>query len=86
MPVKRAAIKALRQNRKRHAHNVAVKSDVRKTVKEARRLLATKDKANATEAIKIAVKKLDRAAQKGILKKNTAARLKSRLSLGLKKL
>ncbi len=86
MPVKRAAMKALRQNRKRHDRNVAIKNNVRKAVKEARRLLATKDKAKAVEAITIAVKKLDKAAQKGILKKNTAARLKSRLSLGLRKL
>ena len=86
MPVKRAAMKALRQNRKRHDRNVAIKNNVRKAVKEARRLLATKDKAKAVEAITIAVKKLDKAAQKGILKKNTAARLKSRLSLGQRKL
>ncbi|MFA5107791.1 MAG: 30S ribosomal protein S20 [Patescibacteria group bacterium] len=86
MPVKRAAMKALRQNRKRHDRNVAIKNNVRKAVKEARRLLATKDKAKAVEAITIAVKKLDKAAQKGILKKNTAGRLKSRLSLGLRKL
>lgn len=86
MPVKRAAMKALRQNRKRHSHNVAVKNDVKKAVKEARRLMATKDKAKASDSVKIAVKKLDKAAQKGILKKNTAARLKSRLSLGLKKI
>ena len=86
MPVKRSAIKALRQNHKRHQRNVAVKNDVRKAVKEARRLLGLKEKPKAVEAIKVAIMKLDKAVQKGILKKNTAARLKSRISLGLKKL
>lgn len=86
MPVKRAAIKALRQNRKRRARNLAIKNELKSAVKNARKLLALADKNKAAEAISQAIRKLDRASQKGVIKKNTAARIKSRLAKALNRL
>lgn len=68
----RSALKRLRQTVKRTLRNRAVKSRVKTLVKKAR---ATRD----PEALRAAVKAIDKAAAKGILHRNTAARKKSRL-------
>lgn len=80
MPIKKSAIKALRQSKKREQHNKKIKSDIVALVRKVRKSVEKKDSAKATEWLKQTIKKIDKAAQKGILKKNTAARKKSRLS------
>lgn len=80
MPIKKAASKHLRQTKKRTVSNQSIKTSVRSAVKAARKAIGTNDKAKATEAIAKAIKKLDKAAQNKILKRNTVSRLKSRLS------
>ena len=80
MPIKKAAFKTLRQDKKRADRNKKIKSDIAALVRKARKAIEKKDKAKATEWLKQAIKKIDKAVQKGILKKNTAARNKSRLS------
>jgi small subunit ribosomal protein S20 len=68
----RSGLKRLRQTVKRTLRNRAVKSRVKTLTKKAR---ATRD----PEALRAAVKAIDKAAAKGILHRNTAARKKSRL-------
>lgn len=80
MPIKHAAFKAARQSAKRRVRNIRVKNALKRNVKAVRKAVAAKDKTKAAELLKTAIKIIDRAAQKGITKKNTAARLKSRLS------
>jgi len=80
MPIKKAAFKTLRQDKKRAERNKKIKSDITALIRKVRKALEKKDKTKATEWLKQAVKKIDKAVQKGILKKNTAARNKSRLS------
>lgn len=80
MPVKKSAFKALRQDKKKAMRNRKVKSDVAALVRRVRKAIEAKDSAKAQDWFAQAVKKIDRAAQKGIMKKNTAARKKSRLS------
>jgi len=80
MPTKKAAIKHLKQTKIITARNKAVKVNIKKAVKDARKYLALKDKAKAAEAVAKASKILDKAAQNKIIKKNKASRLKSRLS------
>lgn len=85
MPNTKAAIKALRQTKKRTAHNRKIKAGVEMALRHARRAIAAK----GSEAAKLAsqtIKLLDKAAQKGALKHNTAARLKSRLMKSLHKI
>jgi len=80
MPIKKAAFKDRRQTKKRTARNLSVKSSVRSAVKAARKAIGANDKPKATEAIARAIKKLDKAAQNKVLKRNTVSRLKSRLT------
>lgn len=63
-------------NAKRHERNKAVKAELKTRVKAADATLGTD--AN-DEAVRLAVKRIDMAAAKGIIHKNAAARKKSRL-------
>jgi small subunit ribosomal protein S20 len=80
MPTKNSAFKSLRQSKKRHERNKKIKSDITALVRKVRKAASLKDQSKSSEWLKQAVKKIDKASQKGILKKNTAARKKSRLS------
>jgi small subunit ribosomal protein S20 len=75
----KSAIKRNRQNEKRRAHNRVYRGATRTQIKKARVALAEGNKEQATVEINLAIKKLDRAAAKGIIHKNNAARRKSRL-------
>jgi small subunit ribosomal protein S20 len=74
----KSQIKRNRQNEKRHARNRAVRSELKTRVKRAL-TAAQQGEENAADAAKAAVKRLDKAASKGIIHKNAAARRKSRL-------
>ena len=62
------------------------KTRLRHQIRAIRRLLEQKDAEGATKAIPATFSLVDRAAKWGIIKKNTAARYKSRLTLRLKQL
>ncbi|MBQ6569026.1 MAG: 30S ribosomal protein S20 [Clostridia bacterium] len=68
--VKVTAVKALR--------NKSYKSALKTSIKNAN--AAIEANANSEEAVRLAIKKIDQAAAKGILHKNTAARRKSSLA------
>jgi small subunit ribosomal protein S20 len=63
-------------NAKRHERNKAVKAEVKTRTKRVNETIGTDDSA---EALRLAVKRIDTAAAKGIIHKNAAARKKSRL-------
>ena len=65
-----------RTNAKAAERNKTVKSELKTRVKNARASVGTPENA---EDVRLAVKRIDMAASKGILHKNTAARRKSRL-------
>ena len=77
MPNNAAAQKRMRQEQKRRLHNRSVKSLVKTQITKAREALASD--ADAIEAVRAAVSELDRAAKKGVIHRNNAARRKSRL-------
>lgn len=83
MPRIKSAKKAMRQARSRTVRNKAQRSELRTAVKRVR---AAATAEAATKAYAVAAKLLDRAARKGLIHKNNAARHKSRLSAMLKKL
>ena len=72
-------IKRNRQNEKRRQRNKAVRSEVKTRVKRAVEA-ADAGADNAADASRIAMKRIDKAAAKGVIHKNEAARRKSRLS------
>jgi len=74
----KSQIKRNRQNLKRHQRNRGVRSEINTRTRTAREAIDN-DAPDADEAVRLAVKRIDKAAQKGVLHKNTAARNKSRL-------
>jgi small subunit ribosomal protein S20 len=81
MPNNAAAEKRMRQEQKRRAHNRSVKTIVKTQVTKARTAISSKTVNNedAELVVRAAVSELDRAAKKGVIHKNNAARRKSRL-------
>ena len=79
MPIKKAAFKQIRQTKKRTLRNKKVKDNLKYLIKKSRKLIEAKKKDEAKDWVVKTIKALDKAAQKKIIKKNTAARRKSRL-------
>lgn len=75
----RSAIKRIRQNEKRRDHNRMFRSRARSFVKKARVAQSSGDLNAAVEATRVAIRDLDKAASRGVIHPNNAARRKSRL-------
>jgi small subunit ribosomal protein S20 len=84
MPIKQNAKKSLRQAKKRTAENLVFKKAYKEAVKAVKKAVVAGEK-DLTEKVRLAQKKLDKAAKKGVLKKNAAARHLSRLVKNVKK-
>ena len=80
------ARKRARQNDKRRAHNASIRSLVRTKIKQVIAAVDTGDADNARAALDSAVPVIDRMANRGVIKKNKAARHKSRLNARVKAL
>ncbi|MGH8012396.1 MAG: 30S ribosomal protein S20 [Candidatus Binataceae bacterium] len=80
IPVHPSAQKRHRQSLKRRERNRAIKTRARTAAKSALEAIEGKDATIAREQLKIAMKVLFKAASKGTLKRNTAARKVARLS------
>ena len=80
MPTTHAAAKAQRKGVKQHARNVTEKEGIAKILKQARKALDAKKVDEAAKQGRVAIKAIDKAVAHGIIKKNTAGRLKSRLA------
>ena len=81
-----SSLKRVRIAERRTAINRMRKTRLRHGIRTMRRLLEQKDVPGATSNVPKTFSLVDRAAKWGIIKKNTAARYKSRLTLRLKKL
>ena len=73
----KSQIKRNRQNEARRLRNKAVRSEMRTRTKRA--LAEAENGADSVEATRLAIKRIDTAAAKGVIHKNQAARRKSRL-------
>ncbi len=78
-----SALKRARQTETRTLRNRSNNSRLRSVLREMREALTKGDKQSAGLAFRKTVSALDKAIQKGVLHKNTAARYKSRLSARL---
>jgi small subunit ribosomal protein S20 len=74
----KSQIKRNRQNEARRLRNKAVRSELKTRVKTAVRAVES-GADDSAEALRTAIKRLDKAAQKGVIHKNQAANRKSRL-------
>jgi small subunit ribosomal protein S20 len=81
-----SALKAARQIERRTEINRVRRTRVRNQIRAMRRALEKKDLQSATQLLPVTFSLVDRAAKWGIIKKNTAARYKSRMHNNLKKL
>ncbi|MBV9762194.1 MAG: 30S ribosomal protein S20 [Acidobacteriaceae bacterium] len=81
-----SALKRVRITERRTAINRIRKSRLRHQIRAMRRLMDQKDAQGATKLVPSTFSLVDRAAKWGIIKKNTAARYKSRITLRLRKL
>ena len=80
----KSVIKRARQNVKIRQRNMSARSTYRTYVKNVLKAVIEGNAAEANEAYRKAQPMIDKAAQKGIIHKNKAARLKSRLVARLK--
>ena len=79
MPIKASAKKELRKALKRRVLNVARQKKVKDATKKIKKLVTAGSKEEAKKLISVAYQAIDKAVKRGVLKKNTAARKKSRL-------
>ena len=85
MPITQSAKKALRQSIRRRVKNVERKSALKAAIKEYKKLIVAGKFAEAKKYLPQVYKRLDKAAKANLIKKNTASRLKSRLTKKLGK-
>jgi small subunit ribosomal protein S20 len=76
----KSAMKRIRQSEKRRVRNAAVRSTVRTAVKGTRTAIEGGQADQAREALYRTIQLLDKAATKGVIHRNAAARKKSRLT------
>lgn len=84
MPITKGAQKAHRQSERKRVFNVRRKSVMKDVTKEVQKAVAAGDTKKAEELMPKAYKAIDKAAKRGVIKENTAARKKSRLSAQVK--
>lgn len=80
MAITKSAKKAARQSIKRRAINLVYKNNLKNLIKEVRSLVLAKKIEEAKNVLPMLYRALDKAAKKGVIKKNTASRKKSRLT------
>jgi len=80
MPITKSAKKALRQSKKRRARNIQKKKIIKKLLKEMKNLVSGKKIEEAKKLLPQVYKLLDKATKTGLIKKNTVARKKSRIT------
>ena len=86
MPQSTSAKKTVRKSEEARLANKAVKSSMRSQVKRVKDAIEAGDKDKAQTEMKIAAKKLDKAAKQNVIHKNQAARRKSRLQKAVDKI
>ena len=74
-----SAKKALRVSSRRKVFNARRKKTMKDSVRETGKLVAAKDLKGAAASLPALYKAIDKAAKHGTIKKNTAARMKSRI-------
>ena len=82
MAITKSAKKAHRASLRKHVFNIRRKRVLTDTTKTVKKLIAT-DTKEAAKSLSAAYKAIDKAAKRGVIKKNTASRKKSRLALAI---
>jgi small subunit ribosomal protein S20 len=80
MPHRRSAVKKIRADKKRRLRNLRIKKNIKKDIKKFHVLLSAKNTDEAETLLKKIFSKLDKAAKKKVIYRNTCSRKKSQLS------
>lgn len=86
MPITSSAKKALRASKRKRIFNIRHRDALADVAKKIEKLAAAKNSKEAIKLLPLAYKEIDKAAKVGFIKKNNAARKKSRLSALIKKI
>jgi len=86
MPVTKSAKKALRQSRRKRLFNLRRSNKMKALVKKARTLIKDKKQQQVLKILPKVYQAIDKAAKRGVIKKNTASRKKSRLAKAIQKI
>lgn len=80
MPNMKNAKKAVKVISKKNVSNNEYKASMKTAIKNVERAVVANDKEKANDALKVAIKRIDKAAAKGAVAKNNCARNKSRIT------
>lgn len=86
MPITSSAKKALRASKKKRVYNIRHRDSVADVTKKIEKFVVAKAAKEAAKLLPLAYKEIDKAAKVGFIKKNNAARKKSRLAALVKKI
>lgn len=86
MPNIKSAKKRVIVAKTKTLRNQMIKSAIKTYIKKFETAVESGNKEAATQAFSLVVKKIDQAEAKGVIKKNTAARRKSKMALALNKI
>ena len=85
MPITKGAKKAHRSSLRKHVSNLRRSRAMNDVVKKMRKMIVAGEAAEAEKMLPDAYKAIDKAAKRGVIKENTAARKKSRLVAAIEK-
>ena len=85
MPQTKSAQKDVRASKKRQLRNKSIRSLCKTKITKAEKLIFSGEAESGREAVIAAISALDKAAEKGVIHPNNAARRKSRLTKRLNK-
>ena len=80
MPNIKSSVKSIKQDAKRHARNLLMKSEIKKAQKKVLEAISNNAVDEAKKLLNLANKAIDKAAYKNTIHKNAAARKKSKLA------
>lgn len=83
MAITKGAKKAVRSSERKRVFNVRRNNTMRDVIKDIKKALIAGETDKATTLLPTAYKAIDKAAKRGVIKDNTAARKKSRLSIAV---
>ncbi len=85
MPIIKSAKKALRSSKRKKVMNTKRKEGMKDAIRDVKKLLSEKKRKEAEALLAKAYQAIDKAAKRGVIKKNAANRKKSRLVAQIKK-
>ena len=86
MPNLKSSKKSVKTEKKQQVANTTYTSKVKNSMKRLEKAVKDKDTDKAKKELKTVIKDIDKCASKGLMKKNTSARQKSRLNKKVKEM